>query len=242
MSKYDKTITSLCERKHNFITRANNKHNYYYDYSKIVYVNMYLKVIIICPIHGEFEQVPHDHIKGAGCQKCSKLRVSNYHIISYKQFCKRAGKVHDNKYTYDENYYTKSSDKLTITCLSCDYTFEQQGTMHLLGQGCPNCNKRGFSYNKPAILYYLSINNEEAFKIGITNYSVNSRFLVKDLKIIKVLKTWAFCVGRDAFNVEQQIIRDFSNLKYTKSPLLSTGNSELFKEDILMNLESDYIK
>jgi hypothetical protein len=40
-----------------------------YDYSKVKYVNIYSKVIIICPIHGEFKQTPDIHLRGGGCPK-----------------------------------------------------------------------------------------------------------------------------------------------------------------------------
>lgn len=41
-------------RKENFIKKANETHNNYYDYSKVEYVNTHTKVLIICPEHGEF--------------------------------------------------------------------------------------------------------------------------------------------------------------------------------------------
>lgn len=53
-----------------FILRANEKHDFYYDYSKVVYESMRSKVKIICPFHGEFPQQADVHLKGSGCQKC----------------------------------------------------------------------------------------------------------------------------------------------------------------------------
>lgn len=55
-----------------FICKAISKHGTKYNYSKVVYVNTYSKVVIICPIHGEFEQSAKDHLKG-GCKKCGLL-------------------------------------------------------------------------------------------------------------------------------------------------------------------------
>jgi hypothetical protein len=53
-----------------YILRANEKHDFYYDYSKVVYESMTSKVKIICPFHGEFEQQSSVHLNGSGCQKC----------------------------------------------------------------------------------------------------------------------------------------------------------------------------
>jgi len=50
-----------------FIKRSKKVHNNKYDYSKVVYVNSNKKVIIGCPIHGDFLQAPADHLKGHGC-------------------------------------------------------------------------------------------------------------------------------------------------------------------------------
>lgn len=53
-----------------FISRAKKIHCDKYDYSKVKYVNMFNKVCIICPIHGEFLQLPSHHLRGVGCKKC----------------------------------------------------------------------------------------------------------------------------------------------------------------------------
>lgn len=60
-----------------FIQEANEIHNNFYDYSLVNYKNKDQKVTIICPIHGEFEQIPHNHLwSKAGCPKCSQGQKS----------------------------------------------------------------------------------------------------------------------------------------------------------------------
>ena len=59
-----------------FISKAKEIHGDKYDYSKVEYVNTDTKVCIICPIHGEFWQTPHNHIgQRQGCPKCSKSHM-----------------------------------------------------------------------------------------------------------------------------------------------------------------------
>lgn len=58
-----------------FINKANEAHGFKYDYSKVVYVGCQRKVCIICPIHGEFWQIPLDHARGIGCPFCGKDKV-----------------------------------------------------------------------------------------------------------------------------------------------------------------------
>ena len=54
-----------------FIDKSQKVHREYYDYSKVKYVNNTTKVTIVCPVHGDFEQLPCDHLRGAGCPKCN---------------------------------------------------------------------------------------------------------------------------------------------------------------------------
>lgn len=42
-----------------------------YDYSLVYYKNAQSKVNIICPIHGQFEKTPNNHLRGQGCPQCS---------------------------------------------------------------------------------------------------------------------------------------------------------------------------
>ena len=55
-----------------FIARACAVHGNKYDYSKVIYKNSKTKVIITCPKHGDFEQMPGKHLYGEGCLLCSR--------------------------------------------------------------------------------------------------------------------------------------------------------------------------
>lgn len=64
-----------CSGKHKptreeWIERANKKHNFKYDYSKVEYYNKITKICIICSKHGEFWQTPFSHLLGNGCPQC----------------------------------------------------------------------------------------------------------------------------------------------------------------------------
>ena len=59
-----KTSEKLSFTNEEFIEKSKQLHGDFYDYSKVQYVNCYKKVIIICEIHGEFEQSPTNHLRG----------------------------------------------------------------------------------------------------------------------------------------------------------------------------------
>ncbi len=55
-------------------------HGNKYDYSLVKYKNWKEKVIIICPIHGQFLQEPNIHRMGSNCPKCANHAVNNHGI------------------------------------------------------------------------------------------------------------------------------------------------------------------
>ena len=81
-----------------FLNKANIKHNFKYNYSKVKYKDSLTNIIIICPIHGEFEQTPQNHLRGRGCKFCANDKKRQKMQMSYDFFIKKAQEIHDNKY------------------------------------------------------------------------------------------------------------------------------------------------
>jgi len=59
--------------KEEYIERANEIHGNKYDYSNVELNGLHNKIKIICPKHGEFEQLAYDHLNGHGCPSCSVM-------------------------------------------------------------------------------------------------------------------------------------------------------------------------
>lgn len=57
-----------------FIKEANLTHDFKFSYDKTNYIKNQIKVIITCPIHGDFEQRPLSHLQGNGCPNCSESK------------------------------------------------------------------------------------------------------------------------------------------------------------------------
>ena len=76
LNGYEPENIHLAVRKttETFIREASLIHSNKFDYSKVNYTISQAKVIIICPIHGEFEQRPNSHLMGNGCPHCSESR------------------------------------------------------------------------------------------------------------------------------------------------------------------------
>lgn len=89
----------------------------------------------------------------------------------------------------------------------------------------------GFKKDKKGTLYYVSINNGEAYKIGITNYTAKKRFK-RCLDKITILFEKRYECGADALRAEQLVLFTFLKYKYQGKPLLTAGNTEMFNTDI----------
>ena len=95
-----------------FIIKANEIHNNYYDYSKSIYIGTDTKCIIVCKIHGEFQQIPTDHLKGHGCSKCYQSTISERMLQTTEEFIEKSKLVHGDKYDYSKVDYKYSNETL----------------------------------------------------------------------------------------------------------------------------------
>lgn len=123
-----------------FIEKAKVVHGDRYDYSKSVYTKLNSKLTIICSIHGPFNQIPKNHLKGAGCQKCGRQVCGDVRRLTTEEFISRANQIHDNFYNYCKSVYISSRHKITIICPEHG-EFKQNAKHHMQGIACPLCNE-----------------------------------------------------------------------------------------------------
>lgn len=57
-------------------------------------------------------------------------------VIPFHLFKKEADRVHKNKYTYNENSYTKLTNTVVINC-PIHGEFKQRAEQHIKGSNCP---------------------------------------------------------------------------------------------------------
>lgn len=119
-----------------FLEKSFIIHNNTYDYSLVNFKKMFDKVLIICKIHGVFEQTPANHINHKqGCQKCAFIKSR----LSLNDFIKKAKIIHLDKYDYSKVIYTNAVTKIEIICKKHG-VFYQKPNSHLSGSGCSKCS------------------------------------------------------------------------------------------------------
>jgi len=135
-----------------FIRRSLIVHRDQYCYNKTNYISQKNKVIITCPIHGDFMVLPNNHLKNRGCKKCGIIkRAKTYHDRNAPLFITKAMAIHGDTYDYSKSVYVNYATPLIIGCKVHGY-FNQSPQYHLAGQGCGLCKGThiGMGRNKGA--------------------------------------------------------------------------------------------
>ena len=144
-----------------FINEAIQVHGDKYDYSKVEYINNKTKVCIICPEHGEFWQIPKNHIhRGQGCPKCANIATGNRCKLNKLSFINKANQIHNYKYDYSKIDYVNMKSKILIICPEHG-EFWQIPTHHIsMKCGCPKCNRSHLEEKIERVLIENNINFE----------------------------------------------------------------------------------
>lgn len=147
-------------------------HSNKYNYSEMVYSGDNVKIKIICPIHGVFEQTPGNHKRGQKCPKCTGRNLEATEIINQLKL------LHDNKYDYSKVIIKNSSSKIIIICPTHG-EFTQTINNHKSGQGCQKCYGNEKSTLDNVIYNFISVHGDK-YDYSLSNY-VNAH---KKIKII----------------------------------------------------------
>jgi len=134
-----------------FIEEARRRHNGKYDYSFAVYRNAKTKLRIWCPLHGEYDQLPDDHLRGRGCPQCRHVNSARKRTIPFSAVIERFRRTHGDRYDYGQADFVNQSTKIMIICPEHG-PFRQRPYVHSSGQGCPRCR-----YLKSAAAQRLSL-------------------------------------------------------------------------------------
>lgn len=209
------------------IERFKKVHGDTYDYSKVNYVSMHTKVTIICKKHGEFQQIPSNHLKGQGCYFCGRERSENTRRKTREQFIEEAKVIHGDKYDYSKVEYKNNKEKVCIIC-PIHGEFWQRPYEHLKF-GCKQCS----------VEYTASLNikrsaetfEERARKIHNNKYTYDPNTYKGVMKYIT-----AYCPIHGEFKQ-----RAHEHLSGCGCPKCNSSKMELLIENNLKQNDIEYI-
>ena len=133
-----------CAGKHKtterFVEEAKKIHGDKYIYTKTEYKKATEKVIITCPIHGDFEQTPNKHLNNDGCPLCAgKFKNTEEYVEELKR-------KYGDKYDYSKVKYVNSKTPILLYCKEKDIFGEEHGWFKItpdklkMGVKCKKCS------------------------------------------------------------------------------------------------------
>ena len=163
-----------------FILKAQKVHGDKYDYSKSIYKSNQEKILITCGQHGDFLQLPSNHMRGVNCPKCAgKYKPTEEELK--KQLCE----IHFDKYDYSMVNYKSRHSMIKIICPKHGM-FEQKANDHFRGSGCRKC---GRDLVKNKFLHTVSEFVEKANKIHGYRYDYSKvEYLGTKIKVEIICK------------------------------------------------------
>ena len=191
------------------IVKFKEVHGEIYNYSLVQYMKNTIKVKIICPEHGVFEQTPEKHKQGKKCPRCSK----GYKLLQ-EDVLDRFKTVHQDKYDYSLFEYNRNNIKSKIICPEHG-VFEQTPNVHWNGSGCPKCKIKNLFLNNKDVLDRFKTVHQDKYNYSLFEYNGNN------------IKSKIICPEHGVF--EQTPINHWNG---QGCPFCSK-NKKLFQEEVL---------
>lgn len=236
-----------------FIQAARRVHGTLYDYTNTEYTGSTIPVIIGCPTHGSFTQIPTVHtFNKSGCPACSNVRKGAYHKKDTQWFITEGQRIHGNKYDYSKVNYQRYHDKVEIVCSEHGSFLQTAGGHISQHHGCPTCSVEDYEggygekrfqnhpeiKNRPAMLYVIECTggDERFIKLGITQHSLHHRFhQTNTIPYTYVELTTLQGQLYDMFKLEQKLKKQFKQRKYRPHQKFN-GHTECLHVDTITAL------
>jgi hypothetical protein len=172
--------------------------------------------------------VPQSVLRGTGCPVCSGM--AKYTPETYLARLIDKGITH--RPLEDLNGVM---NKILHRCGECNHEWRILPHEILKGTGCPVCAKMGINRSKPAVLYYVRLDDGTHiyYKIGVTTKSVEQRLANYKLDK-KILLEKHYTTGAEALAAEQMILEEYAESKIYAPQFISSGYTELFQHDVLL--------
>ena len=122
----------LCRRivtTESFIAEAKEVYGDLYDYSKVDYKNRDHRVVVNCPVHGDFQVFAREHLDGKGCPKCEKG----------EKFIEKLQEKFGDKFGLEQFVYESSTSPVTLVCREHGPFSRMPHQILNSTYGCPEC-------------------------------------------------------------------------------------------------------
>lgn len=199
------------------------------------YINSGTKTLFRHECGHKWEAVPDNVLRQvSGCPKCGLQKIADRFRLTPEKLQMKLDVIAKDGVTM-VGKYINSQTKMRFRHV-CGHEWITVPLSVLWRRSrCPKCAKYGFQIDKPATLYYIKVRNgftKSLYKIGITNRTIQDRF-EREFEKITIIETWHFQNGFEAWEMEQDILRDYGIYRYNGPAVLKAGNDEVFNMDVL---------
>lgn len=165
-------------QKDKYVAKALSIHGNEYSYEKVP--NEFLatnKIDIFCKTCGRyFSSIARNHTNNqTGCPICGRKRASQKLTKDFDYFASKAKLIHNDKYCYFKDKFIQMNKNTEIKCNTCGNIFTQKPSMHIIGNGCPNCNS--FPKRLTTELFVEQLKKEHPNLQLISDYNGNKKYL-----------------------------------------------------------------
>ena len=166
-----------------WIELARIEHDNYYSYERTKYCGSDTKVVITCPRHGDFEQLPTSHLMGYGCPTCGFESMAQSKLLTEEDVSDifaKARNIHSGRYEYMRIFRIEGRLYIEMRCPRHD-VISQRLDHHLHGHGCIQCTPQYSKEQLESLTYYsisryrgmLHAENGGEYKIPDTKYKAD---------------------------------------------------------------------
>lgn len=165
-----------------FVKNCHKTHGGKYTYPEQKLDNVSQKVRIICPIHGEFEQVASEHQYKYGCPECGGTRK-----LTQDEILESFKEAHGDRFDYSQVEYIDGKTPVKIICKEHG-VFHQSPYQHKKGHvGCKLCTSK-ISREEKVLVSFLEM------LVGKGEVEGSNRNLIAPLELDIVLPSYKIAI------------------------------------------------
>ena len=164
-----------------FIEKGNIIHNNKYTYDLDLngeMTNTSKSIIINCPKHGDFYQMPFNHLDGHGCTKCSFEKLSSLKRLPIETLIERFNERWNGKYIYHikEEEYKNNNSYINVECPNHGIFNVRIKNHYHNGCSSCSCNKK---FTREQVLEKLNNIYPQYEYTLLESYGVKDKVLVR---------------------------------------------------------------